>query len=211
MRQAHEVRIVAGRWRGRRLRFPAGTAIRPTPDRVRETLFNWLAPYITGTRVLDAFAGSGALGLEALSRGACAAVFIESDARCVTALRTQLAQWIDSDAKHAADMNLPLVEVRRGDALGLLAGPRSTTEAPYDLVFVDPPFASGCWTAIAERLERGGWLADDAFIYLEYPARDTRPTLPASWQLWRSGTAGEVGYDVFRRKAVRPDPELPRP
>lgn len=211
MKQAHEVRIVAGRWRGRRLRFPAGTAIRPTPDRVRETLFNWLAPYVCGTRVLDAFAGSGALGVEALSRGASAAVFIESDVRCVTALRTQLAQWIDSDAEHAAHLSRPLIEVRRGDALGLLAEARPTAEAPYDLVFVDPPFASGGWAAIAERLERGGWLTDDAFIYLEHPARDTLPVLPASWQPWRSGTAGEVGYDVLRRKLVRSDPELPRP
>ncbi len=188
------MRIIAGRWRGRRLRFPAGTSVRPTPDRVRETLFNWLAQALPGARVLDLFAGSGALGLEALSRGASSALFLDSDPACVAALRERFAEWEAAGA-----------EARRVDALDWLAAARPSTTLPFDVVFLDPPFAAGLLERACARLESGGWLAPDARIYLEAPARQTLPSLPPGWELLRSGTAGEVGYHLARRT---PDPPI---
>jgi 16S rRNA (guanine966-N2)-methyltransferase len=193
-RGPRELRIIAGEWRGRRLRFPAGTTIRPTPDRVRETLFNWLSGRITGVRALDLFAGSGALGLEALSRGAAAATFVDSEARAIEALRERLAEWGARDAT-----------LVRADALAWLAGvPGGASRAePFGLVFLDPPFAAGLLADACQRLEAGGWLAPQAWIYLEAPARDPLPTLPAHWELVRSGAAGEVGYHLLRRGGPR--------
>jgi 16S rRNA (guanine966-N2)-methyltransferase len=144
----NELRIIAGRWRGRRIRFPTGTTIRPTPDRVRETLFNWLAPHIREAHVADLFAGSGALGLEALSRGAASALFVERDARCVDALRA-----------HCTEFGAAGHEIVRGDALTSLRTTRGKTRAPFDIVFVDPPFDDGLWPAVITALETGDWLA----------------------------------------------------
>lgn len=191
-RRPRELRIIAGRWRGRKLRFPGGTTIRPTPDRVRETLFNWLAPVLPGARVLDVFAGSGALGLEALSRGAALALLLDSDPLCVAALRERFAEWEASGA-----------EARRVDALEWLAAARPAAMLPFDIVFLDPPFAAGLLERACARLESGAWLAPGARIYLEAPARDGLPPLPANWELLRSGAAGEVGYHLARRT---PDP-----
>lgn len=185
MANSNEVRIIAGQWRGRKLRFPASTTIRPTPDRVRETLFNWLAPFIRDANVLDLFAGSGALGMEALSRGARAATFIESDVRCVDALRAHADEWQASGA-----------QIRRADALAWLA---VTPPEPFDVVFVDPPFAAAWWSTVCARLEAGGFLTPQAFVYLEMPREQTVDTLPANWQPWREGKAGDVGYHLLRR------------
>ena len=192
-RRPRELRIIAGEWRGRRLRFPAGTAIRPTPDRVRETLFNWLGPTIRGARALDLFAGSGALGLEALSRGAAAAVFVDADPRSIAALRERFAEW-----------GARAVEAHRADALDWLARPRGHGVAPFDVVFLDPPFAAGLLATACARLESGDWLAPGARIYLEAPAREPLPSLPVGWELLRSGAAGEVGYHLARRPGEDP-------
>lgn len=179
---ARELRIIGGAWRGRKLRFPAGSPIRPTPDRVRETLFNWLGPRIVGARALDLFAGSGALGLEALSRGAAAVTFVERDAPAVQALRERLRAWGASGA-----------QVVHADALAFLAGaPRL-----LDCVFLDPPFDSTLLAAVAPRLA-AGWLAPGALLYLEHPARAPLPALPGSWQALRDKQAGEVGYHLFQ-------------
>ncbi|MBU3671125.1 MAG: 16S rRNA (guanine(966)-N(2))-methyltransferase RsmD [Sinobacteraceae bacterium] len=185
---AQEVRIIAGIWRGRRLRFPQVAAIRPTPDRVRETLFNWLAPYIRGTHVLDLFAGSGALGFEACSRGAAAATLLDTDPRCITALQ-----------QHAERLQAAQVTVIRADALAWLARPRAASVPPFDIVFVDPPFAAGLWQNVVSLLESGGWLAPGAFIYVESPLSEPLPQWPDGWQFWRTGKAGEVGYHLLRR------------
>jgi 16S rRNA (guanine966-N2)-methyltransferase len=120
------LRIIGGTWRGRKLRFPAAAAIRPTPDRVRETLFNWLQAAIPGAHCLDLFAGSGALGLEALSRGAAQVTFVDQDEAAAAALRARLTEW----QAHGA-------EVVRGDALRFLGRPAQAC----DVVFLDPPFA----------------------------------------------------------------------
>ncbi|NBU25864.1 MAG: 16S rRNA (guanine(966)-N(2))-methyltransferase RsmD [Gammaproteobacteria bacterium] len=202
-----ELRIIAGQWRGRRWRFPAGPDIRPTPDRVRETLFNWLAPHIRGARVLDLFAGSGALGLESLSRGASHAEFVDADARAVAALRERCAEW--GAASRDAGAPVGSAGFHRADALAFLAAPAAPA-APFDIVFLDPPFGAGLWGEAATRLDSGGWLAPQAFVYLEAPAArgdaDAVPPsgLPATLRPWRHGKAGEVGYHLLRRDA-RPE------
>jgi 16S rRNA (guanine966-N2)-methyltransferase len=178
------LRIIGGRHRGRRLRFPAGVDIRPTPDRVRETLFNWLQQRIATARVLDLFAGSGALGLEALSRGAAHVTFVEKDRRAASAIDALAREWQEMNAR-----------VVCGDALAWLAAQR--VEPPFDIVFLDPPYDSAGLSAAAAALTTHGRLAPDARIYVERRARDPLPALPASWQELRDGRAGEVGYHLF--------------
>ncbi len=195
MANSNEVRIIAGQWRGRKIRFPAGTAIRPTPDRVRETLFNWLAPMIRGARVLDAFAGSGALGLESASRGAASVVSLETDGRCVTALQERCRDW-----------GAEQVEIVRADALRWLADQRPSARPPFDLVFLDPPFDADLWSRVANRLEAGDWLSSGAYVYLEMPAERELAGLPPSWKPWREGRAGEVGYHLLRRQLEGGEP-----
>jgi 16S rRNA (guanine966-N2)-methyltransferase len=181
---ARVLRIIGGSWRGRKLRFPPSSGLRPTPDRVRETLFNWLAARTPGARCLDLFAGSGALGLEALSRGAAHVVFVECDAVAVRALRARLAEW---GAPHGA--------VVQCDASVFLAGPATA----FDIVFLDPPFDSGLLVPVAQRLEGGGWLGDGALIYVECAARAGLPALPDAWTLLKAKQAGEVGYHLLVR------------
>jgi 16S rRNA (guanine966-N2)-methyltransferase len=168
------------------LRFPASAAIRPTPDRVRETLFNWLGARTQGARALDLFAGSGALGLEALSRGAAHVTFVEQDEAASRELRARLAEWQAGDAR-----------IERADALRYLAG----EPQPFDLVFLDPPFASPLLAAAATLLEERGWLAPRALIYVECAARAGPPPLPQSWQLLKAKQAGAVGYHLLGHAA----------
>jgi len=180
--RSRQLRIIAGQWRGRRFRFP-DQAIRPTPDRVRETLFNWLQGRVAGARVLDLFAGSGALGLEALSRGAADAVFVESDAVTARALSDLLRSWQATGAR-----------VERTEAARFLA---SQPAQGFDLVFLDPPFAAGELAGAADRLAAGGWLKPGALVYIEHARREPLPALPGGWTEQRSGIAGEVGYHLF--------------
>ena len=179
------LRIIGGEWRGRRIRFPGEGSIRPTPDRVREPLFNWLMAKVAGSRCLDLFAGSGALGLEALSRGATHATFVERDRRNVAALR-------EITARLAPGRSV----VIEAEALAWLAGPAQA----FDIVFLDPPFADGLLAQAMRLLEARGWLAADAFIYLEMPAKAPVPALPAGWTMHRTGHAGAVGYHLARRQ-----------
>ena len=176
------LRIIGGTWRGRKLRFPASAAIRPTPDRVRETLFNWLGAATRGARCLDLFAGSGALGLEALSRGAAHVTFVERDAAAATELQTRLTEWHAGDAR-----------VERADALRYLEG----TAQPFDIVFLDPPFASDLLQSAAAALAERRWLRPGALIYVECAARGGLPPLPPGWQPLKAKQAGEVGYHLF--------------
>jgi 16S rRNA (guanine966-N2)-methyltransferase len=180
-------------WRGRKLRFPPSPEIRPTPDRVRETLFNWLAPRLPGARCLDLFAGSGALGLESLSRGAAQVTFVERDGAAARELRARLTEWGASGA-----------EVEHGDALRFLerAGRAEDAERAgrgFDIVFLDPPFDSDFLQLAAERLETGGWLAPGALIYVECAARSGLPLLPPAWTTTKAKQAGEVGYHLLTR------------
>jgi 16S rRNA (guanine966-N2)-methyltransferase len=184
--RARVLRIIGGSWRGRKLRFPASAAIRPTPDRVRETLFNWLGTATPGAQCLDLFAGSGALGLEALSRGAAQVTFVEQDDAAARELRARLAQWQASGAL-----------VVRADALRYLSG----TARPFDVVFLDPPFASQLLARAAALLETRHWLTGGALIYVECAAREPLPPLPGSWRPLKAKRAGEVGYHLFAHAA----------
>jgi 16S rRNA (guanine966-N2)-methyltransferase len=186
--QSRLIRIIGGSFRGRRFRFADVAEIRPTPDRVRETLFNWLGPRVHQARCLDLFAGSGALGLEALSRGAASAVFVEQNATAVRALSALVDEW-----------RVPGVRIERGDALHFLATGAGASAASIDIVFLDPPFAAGLLEQAASLLEQRSWLAPGALIYVEAPARDALPSLPPTWQLRKSKRAGEVGYHLFAR------------
>lgn len=183
---ARMLRIIGGSWRGRRFRFTAAADIRPTPDRVRETLFNWLAARLPGSRCLDLCAGSGALGLEALSRGAARVHFVDSDSHAVRDLRARLADW------HAAGAS-----VERTDALRYL---RSRPDL-FDIVFLDPPYASGLVNAAARLLDEREWLAPGALVYVETAVRVPLPAMPQSWRLAKSKRAGEVGYHLFEKSA----------
>jgi 16S rRNA (guanine966-N2)-methyltransferase len=178
------LRIIGGRHRGRRLRFPPGVAIRPTPDRVRETLFNWLQPRIEGARVLDLFAGSGALGMEALSRGAAHVTFIEKDRRAAMAIEALAREWRET-----------ALSVESVDALDWLE--RQSSAAAFDLVFVDPPYDANLQGPALEIMAKRGLLRPDARVYLEHRAREALPELPPGWKTVRDGRAGEVGYHLL--------------
>ena len=178
----NEVRIIAGRWRGRRLRFPADCGIRPTPDRVRETLFNWLQGSIEGACCLDLFAGSGALGIEALSRGADSVVLVEREPQVAAYLQATLTA-----------LGASAGEVSKVDAQTFLRG----AGRRFDLVFLDPPFAAGALAPLLAALVDGGQLAPGARVYVEHAVRDGLPGLPHGLEPWRSKRAGEVGYHLL--------------
>ncbi len=185
---SNQLRIIGGRWRGRRLRFPSVDGLRPTGDRIRETLFNWLAPEIVGARCLDLFAGSGALGLEALSRGAADVLLVERDRAATACLRDNLALL-------GADTGARVIQE---DALNWLR--RGNPEAAFELVFVDPPFAGDLWQAVVDALESGNWLADSASIYVESGLDDSYQ-VPLNWVLHRDKRAGQVSYRLYYREA----------
>lgn len=180
---APRIRIVAGSLRGSKLDVVDLPGLRPTPDRVRETLFNWLAPVVEGTRCLDLYAGTGALGIEAISRGAASCTFVERDPRAAAALIASLVRLKVANGK-----------VVQRDAVGWL----DDVHGPFDLVFIDPPFASGAWTAVSEKLESCGVLADSAWIYVESPA-DLAPAVPTGWRLRREGRGGDVRHALYQR------------
>jgi len=182
--QSRVIRVIGGAMRGRRWRFPDIPDIRPTPDRVRETVFNWLGTRVVGARCLDLFAGSGALGLESLSRGASGVVFVEQHAAIARALSAVIAEW-----------NVQGAEVARADAFFYLRG----SAQPFDIVFLDPPFAGGLLAPAAVQLEERGWLAPNALIYMECAAREARPALPQAWKELKAKQAGEVGYHLYAR------------
>lgn len=179
------VRIVGGEWRGTRLPVADASGLRPTPDRVRETLFNWLQPHLHGVRVLDLFAGSGALGLEAVSRGAREAVLVEREPALADALRAA------AERLHAG----PRVHVVRADVLAWLDAPLS---GRFEVVFLDPPFDAGLWARVIDRLPP--WLAPDAWLYVESPV-DMQVDPGAGWRLHREGRTREVRYALHRRHA----------
>jgi len=186
-----QLRIIGGIWRGRKLQFPDIDGLRPTGDRIRETLFNWLAPEIQGARCLDLFAGSGALGLEALSRGAAASVLIEQDGRAAAQLNANLALLDKEEGRSEAG------RVLQRDALNWLQ--QGNPEAPYHIVFMDPPFALNLWQAVIDALEEGNWLAEDATIYIE-AGKTSEYQVPINWQLHRDKTTGAVSYKLFYRE-----------
>ena len=179
------VRIIGGRWRGSRLPVVDADGLRPTSDRARETLFNWLQPVLPGARVLDLFAGSGALGFEALSRGAREAVLVERDAGLAGSLRATAARLPGGDAARIACT----------DAAGFLRGHDG---APFDVAFVDPPFAGDLWDALWPALPAA--MAATAWLYVESPPQRNIEPGPG-WQLHREGRSRDARHALYRREA----------
>ena len=185
---AGQLRIIGGEWRSRKLDFPHVEGLRPTPDRVRETLFNWLAPHIGGAKVLDVFAGSGALFLEAMSRGAAKGVALDSNRDAISNIRENMGI-----------LRCTTGEVQQTNALNYLATP--ATEV-FDVVFLDPPFNLDLLKPACDLLEQNGWLADNAWIYTESERRPSELGLPANWRLHREQKAGGVNYALWEREAA---------
>lgn len=181
-----QLRIIGGEWRSRKLSFLEADGLRPTPDRVRETLFNWLAPYIPAARVLDPFAGSGALYLEALSRGASWALALEWNAATQQQLQQQLQLLSCTRAK-----------TLQADALQYLA---QQPPELFDVVFLDPPFHKQLLAPVCRLLEERGWLAPSAWIYTESEHPPGFESVPMGWRLHREKRAGQVYYALWQRE-----------
>ncbi|PKH22253.1 16S rRNA (guanine(966)-N(2))-methyltransferase RsmD [Enterobacterales bacterium CwR94] len=184
---AGQIRIIGGQWRGRKLPVPDSAGLRPTTDRVRETLFNWLAPTLQEARCLDCFAGSGALGLEALSRYAGRTTLIE--------LARPVAQQL---TRNVATLKAEQAHVVNADTLTWLAQPGE----PHDVVFIDPPFRKGMLDSTLNLLEQQGWLSEEALIYIESEVENGLPPVPDNWLLHREKIAGQVAYRLYQRQNV---------
>jgi 16S rRNA (guanine966-N2)-methyltransferase len=178
--QPGQLRIVAGNWRSRLLQIADVPGLRPTSARIRETLFNWLTPGIHGATCLDLCAGTGALGLEALSRGAARAVFVEQSSLAANVLRDNVQT-----------LNATAAEVLNVDARRFL---EQADHEQFDLVFLDPPFAADMHGDLCRLLTEQGWLAEQAKIYVEMDKAQSESSLPDSWQILKNKTAGNVRY-----------------
>ncbi len=176
------LRIVAGKWRSRLLQIIDEPELRPTSERIRETLFNWLLPMTEGARCLDLFAGTGALGIEAMSRGAGQVVFIEKSAALVAGIR-----------KNLAELNATNVEVSQRDAMDYL---RNADPQPFDIVFLDPPFNTELLSEACSLLQENGWLSANAMVYLEQGNDKEKPALPNGWIVSQEKVAGKVSYSL---------------
>jgi 16S rRNA (guanine966-N2)-methyltransferase len=185
-----QLRIIGGIWRGRKLKFPQAETLRPTPDRIRETLFNWLQADVPGSRCLDLFAGSGALGFEAASRGAEETWLVERNAATAKTLADNI-RLLETDR----------VSLHRADAIELLGAAARPFDiaSPFDIIFLDPPYDADLVNICCERLEKGRWLSDRAKIYVEHAARDDSIRVPAEWVNLKSKVAGQVAYSLFSR------------
>jgi len=177
------VQIIAGKWRSRLLKFTATEGVRPTGSRIRETLFNWLAPSIEGARCLDLFAGSGALCFEALSRGAKHCVALENNRSAISHLNSNKALLDVADLRIVATDTLTFLE-------------KNTERSQFDVVFLDPPFEKKLHSNVVQLLTEGMWLAKNALIYCELPLAEPQP-MPPNWQLLKDKTAGNVRFCLF--------------
>jgi len=187
----NSVRIIGGSWRGRRVHFPDSPGLRPTPDRVRETLFNWLQHSIAGARCLDLFAGSGALGLEALSRGAREAVFVEQAFAPAQMLAEELKRFYGGRSAGSRGC------IVQSSAARFLSAPGE----PFDVIFLDPPFGLDVLPEYVRLIDAGGWAVGGGWIYLESARAAGPPPVPSHWELVKSKSAGEVGYHLARVNA----------
>ena len=179
----HEFRIIAGQWRGRKFSFPDAEGLRPSHDRIRETLFNWLVYEVEGSRCLDLFAGSGALGLEALSRGAVQVDFVELNPAACRSLQQHLKVLKCSNAQ---------VTVTTADALGVIS---QLPDAVYDLVFLDPPFRKGWLDKILEHPGFKASLTADAHVYIE---RESGVSLPGQWRMVKEKSTATLTYGLYQ-------------
>ncbi|MEX0424703.1 16S rRNA (guanine(966)-N(2))-methyltransferase [Providencia rettgeri] len=182
-----QIRIIGGKWRGRKLPVRDSEGLRPTTDRIKETLFNWLMPIIRDARCLDCFAGSGSLGFEALSRFAETVTFIELD--------KQNAQLLTENKTRLQADNATVVN---HNSLNFL----SQAGTPFDVVFIDPPFRKGLLNETIQLLEKNQWLAEKSWIYVESEAESPLTDIPTNWQLHREKIAGQVAYRLFIRTSL---------
>ncbi|WP_457669886.1 16S rRNA (guanine(966)-N(2))-methyltransferase RsmD [Thiolapillus sp.] len=189
MARSNSIRIIGGAFRGRRLRFPDAPGLRPTADRLRETLFNWLQGEIEGASCLDLFAGSGALGLEALSRGAETVRFVDQSRAAARQLEKNL-RLLGLQER---------AEITAIDALKLL---RREADRQFDVVFLDPPFARGWLAQACLDLEQKGWLRAQSWVYLEQDSHQDWPSVPPGWRLHREAKAGQAACRLFRRATI---------
>jgi 16S rRNA (guanine966-N2)-methyltransferase len=180
----NKLRIIGGNWRSRQIKFIDAPGLRPTPVRVRETLFNWLQYDIVGKRCLDLYAGSGALGFEAASRGASLVVQVEQNPEVCRCLK-----------ENAVAFTADQIKLVQSEVFRFLGGDAQV----FDVVFIDPPFALNIAVETCQWLEDKGWLARHAKIYVETERHASLTDIPANWQLLKSKAAGEVGYHLFER------------
>lgn len=185
------LRIIGGTWRGRKFPFPDVAGLRPTPDRVRETLFNWLQPVIAGAHCLDLFAGSGALGFEALSRGAASVMMVERDGSAVKHLR-----------ENSALLKTTQADILQCEALEFLESSHRDL-APFDLVFLDPPYQHDLINPCCAALQRGGWLSANSTLFIEAERELQSFALPVGFEHVRNKHAGQVGYHLAIRQESR--------
>ncbi len=181
-----ELRIIGGQWRGRKLSFADLNGLRPSGDRIRETLFNWLAPYLPGTTCLDLFAGSGALGFEALSRGAAQLYFVDSAAQVIQQLQ-----------QHRQTLNCSNADIIQADGLSWLKNHSTKSNGGFDIVFLDPPFADDKLAECFELLQLPGILKPSALIYFEASRDSILPALADSWTLHRHKKTGQIQYGLI--------------
>ena len=182
--QRGRLRIVAGNWRSRLLEIADVPGLRPTAERIRETVFNWLTPHLAGARCLDLFAGTGALGLEALSRGAADVLFIETSPIAVRSL-----------LKNIASLQATNATVRRADAVNYLQHPGADQ---FEIVFLDPPFTDDLHGDLCKLLDESSILATDALVYIEEDRAKPEVALPPDWQILKTRTAGNVRYSLVK-------------
>ena len=192
--KSNSVRIIAGDWRGRRLQVADVPGLRPTGDRSRETLFNWLQPWIVAADCADLFAGTGGLGFEAASRGAASVLMIEKHPQALAVLRQSIEQLQAEQVNLLAGGAMSLIEDFKPDS--------------FDLVFVDPPFDSNLGGLVFERLDKNDCVRRGGFIYIESPAAKVIPPLPG-WSVWREQQLGEVCMQLFRKKIQEDERNLP--
>jgi 16S rRNA (guanine966-N2)-methyltransferase len=181
--QHSQLRVIGGQWRGRKLSFTPEDGLRPTPDRVRETLFNWLAGALSGARCADLFAGSGALGLEALSRGAAKVDFVDTSSGAIAQIKSHLSV-LDANAS---------AHCHTGTAEQFL----SLAKSPYDIVFIDPPFSQQLVEPACANLAKSSLLQSGSRVYVEMASTENAPDVPFNWTLHRDKTAAGVAYRLY--------------
>ena len=186
-RAQQTLRIIGGVHRGRTYPFVSADGLRPTTDRVKETLFNWLQLWTAGARVLDLYAGSGSLSWEAWSREASAVVAIERNPSAMKALRS-VQQHLKADS----------VQLIESDCQSVLA--KQNSDKPFDIVFIDPPFADEHWAGVLDLLESRHWLSHTAWVYIEQPIKTSEPPVPECWRLHREKKAGQVMARLYQRE-----------
>lgn len=193
---SNSLRIIAGKWRSRKLNFPDLEGLRPTADRVRETLFNWLQERIGRADCLDLFAGSGACGIEALSRGARHVTFVDVSPPAIGAIRSNLGQL------QAEGFSLVCE-----DSLTWLSRFKSAEGPRFDIAFIDPPFATTLLGRSAAALEASALLREDALIYLESAHEIASTQVPANWRLLKTKRAGMVFFNLYQRQVQENNPQ----